>query len=401
MKNTKTNIKNNKTKTATTIISALVIGLVLLSPTTIIPNVSAQEKTQLTTPSDQTVPESPCTESVIKQTEQRVLSLDNEKAKSLAFADSKLQSSIKGYSATFNSIFNTGSWNSTCIVTWQTANVVYTLNDTKGYAKSVIVTEDPSLRKVIGISEQIGKVYGNNANWSGYEFYALNGGNYYNVWEAKSTWIVPSISQPYSGACTTSTPCDAAVWAGLEDSANAADNYIAQGGSDSTCTNGSTCSATNTLWYQFLGQGPATTCSSVSVSAGNSITSDVNDTTRNPLATSSNYVITVTNNANSQVCGTGTSGNNFDMNNDLYAAFIVERAKNIYNSNQNTLAQFDSIPMTSKMYYNGALQNVYTPYTNSWYVQDNMYNSGNTNIILGTPNGGGTFYQYWNTSSGT
>ncbi|HEX5457129.1 MAG TPA: hypothetical protein VFX64_01945 [Candidatus Nitrosotalea sp.] len=41
-------IQNNKTKTTTTIISALIIGLVLLSPTTVLPSVNATVKTAVT-----------------------------------------------------------------------------------------------------------------------------------------------------------------------------------------------------------------------------------------------------------------------------------------------------------------------------------------------------------------
>ncbi len=44
---TKINIKNNKTKTATTVLASLIVGLVLISPMTVLSNVSAQPQSQM------------------------------------------------------------------------------------------------------------------------------------------------------------------------------------------------------------------------------------------------------------------------------------------------------------------------------------------------------------------
>ncbi|MDE2589626.1 MAG: hypothetical protein KGL95_08180, partial [Patescibacteria group bacterium] len=75
-------IHNNKTKTTTAIISALVIGLILLSPTTMLPNVGAQ--TQIHSISTNTSKSPVCnTHTLLKQLPP-FTSLERQKAISLA-----------------------------------------------------------------------------------------------------------------------------------------------------------------------------------------------------------------------------------------------------------------------------------------------------------------------------
>jgi hypothetical protein len=389
---TKINFKNNKTKTITA--TATVLIILLMAGPTIQPSIGMQQVS------------STCTSSVNKQTQTELNSINTEEAQSLAIQNEDFKSKTMGHGTSFNSIFVEGSYTSDCAVTWKDVNVVYDLKDSKGqYVTHIVVREDPTLKIVLGTSEQKGGTFSataDNANWSGYEFYYPQSMSAnYSVWETTSSWQVPSISQPASGKCV-SIECDAAVWNGLEDEQGAnPDNHLAQGGSDSnmTCTSGTNCnSPLYSVWYEFLGSSPhAIYCNNISVFSGDTIESDILDTTQNPSASSSQYDVSIqdTTTAPGTVCG--ATGYSYGLNNPTLADYILERTK--INSSYADLADFASTTMSGQMYYNSQYNNIQSSYNNGDYRTDIMYNTTpNTSVGSVSSN---QFTQSWITSTGT
>jgi len=400
--------------------AALAIALAILSPSTVLPTINAIqagtpdfEKLNLkeVSPAQTTH----CTDILTQKTQERGMSIDNVKAKSLASANPEFVKRIQGYTPRFNSINIVGSYDpTTCAITWNQVNVVYALHDNKGYAKSIYVEEDPLLTKVTGFVERVDKQvkYGNiqSQNWSGYEFYHTSTSGATQIYESKATWNIPTIQNPnYSSPGNCANECDISVWPGLEDSQGGG-SYLVQAGSDSNigC---STCTATYDLWYMFLTNNSPTissVCTSFTPSAGDSLTTDIQDTTKNPSASSSNYVISFVDNTHSNNGLCGTSGTSFALSDPLYAPFIVERATNGVTQTMEELGEWSTaIPMTGSLDWSGTLTSIYTPYStgSGEYYFNNMTNPypQNTyqNTIVGTPNGGGTFDTWWNTSQGT
>ncbi|MDE2591154.1 MAG: hypothetical protein KGL95_15970, partial [Patescibacteria group bacterium] len=83
---------------------------------------------------------------------------DNETAINLAENSNQFKSKVQGYSYKFNSIANILSG---CSLT--TVNVIFTLTDSNGsFAKNLVITEDPSLTKILNASEQEGAQYEGN-----------------------------------------------------------------------------------------------------------------------------------------------------------------------------------------------------------------------------------------------
>lgn len=82
--------------------------------------------------------------------------LDRSKAIALAIGSNKFQALTHGSAFVFNSIFNTWSssnaTNGSVIVNWINVNVVYSLRNVNGSTTNVIVSEDPGLTKVLGVS---------------------------------------------------------------------------------------------------------------------------------------------------------------------------------------------------------------------------------------------------------
>lgn len=263
---TKINIK--KSKTVTTIMATLLIGLMLLSPMTVSPNVNASPVKE------------DCTKKISNAMHSKASSLDKKKAISLAFTNNDVKSKIQNHNSQSAVIFNT--WNLdlvNCNAVWKDVNVGYMLNDENGHEKNIVVTLDPSLTTIIGVNSYMGARYYANVtttNWSGYQL-----GNGYNVTQAHLSTNIPQISQPiisnYSCVPTTGkTPgCDLAIWTGLEDQTG---TYIAQGGSDGnlTCNNTSCTSPTYNyfLWFEFL-PNPSFTCHNGAISYNDAITANI------------------------------------------------------------------------------------------------------------------------------
>jgi hypothetical protein len=358
--------------------------------------------------------ESACTKIVEQQEHARGGQLDVAKARALASSNAEYASRVQGFTKVeFHSIYNTWQFNTTnCDLNWETVNVVYSVHTPTGFEKYVVVTEDPVLSRVISISEQASKVYydpsGNdtqystaNSNyWSGYEFAGDSGSPPTTaVYESRTTWAVPSVSVPYSGACTSTKPCSAAIWPGLEDQSGAGNSHLVQGGTDSQITNCNTsCVTTNKVWYEFL-PNSAVYCGGMTFATSDSVTADVVNRAKSG-GSNTLYDVSINDNTSGQGCS--VSGQSYtSMNKPIYGSFILERAQI---GSGYTLANFGTVQIGSaSTYYSSASHSIYTPYSNFWYVKWIMQNpiGSNTNIGVGAVDSTGSFTQTWWNSNGT
>lgn len=372
-------------------IASIVIPVVLLVLLVLVPNLQyslgiTESNLERSTSSGSVTSQSDCASSVDKQTQTALKSIDVSSVKLLATQNLNFQSKIKGYESTFNSIFIEGSFDPECTVSWKDVNVVYDLKDSKGqYLRHIIVHEDPSLNTVLGVSEQVGTRFADFAptsNWSGYQFwYRPNSTSFYPVWETTSSWQVPTVYNPtnstYNPACNSSNGkpwCDTSVWNGLQDSLSGSDNMLAQGGSNSnmTCTSG-TCTKYNLIWYEFLGNMTnGVYCPSIPVYAGDNISTDIIDSSRNSSATSSQYVISVQDTTTTPGGVCGAVSYNYAMNNPKYADYIIER--NTHNNMMSTLANFSSTTMSGTIYYNNSYNSIQASVNAGYYGRILMEN---------------------------
>lgn len=91
---------------------------------------------------------------------------DNLTAISLAENSDQLRSKVQGFSYEFASIFNIFNG---CKL--QNVNVVFTITGSNGiFIKNVVVTEDPSLTKILNVSEQQGARYAEESSTATPEF---------------------------------------------------------------------------------------------------------------------------------------------------------------------------------------------------------------------------------------
>ncbi|MGI0086717.1 MAG: G1 family glutamic endopeptidase [Nitrosotalea sp.] len=391
------NFKNNKTRTVTTIMAILMIGLSLLSPPAIMPSVNAQQQQQAKLQSDNT-----CTKQVEQQMQTKGQLIDSKKAIQLATGNQEFQSMVKGYSSNFDSIFYNWTFDSQCNTTLKNVNVVYFLHYANGTQKNLVVTLDPTLAKIVGFNEYVPPRYSTTSyppNWAGYEFQG-NSGATNPVYEADNSWTQTTVSVPYTGGCVSPQTCDLATWSGLEDELGAyPDQNLAQAGTDAVvdCIH-SGCTYTYKAWYEFLPNNPVI-CTGVNVHAGDSMTADVVNSNKPGSA----YHISVVDSTSSTSCSMNYTYS--AMTTPYYGDFIAERSclSNCSGSNPtySTLAKFTTFSQGGTIYYTGATQYIDTPYSNGWYNQDIMTNSGNTNIYNGAVTPSSTFSETWHTSSGT
>lgn len=350
--------------------------------------------------------DSACTQKIVDEMHEKANDIDNVKAQSLASQNSEFILQIQGKNSTFNSVYNT--WNidvSNCSVTLKDVNAVYVLSDAQGYIKNLVVTLDPSLTRTLGVTEHVGAKYGfstTSINWAGYEL----GGSAFTsstnpttpTYEGVTTFTVPSVSQPYTGACTTSLPCDVAIWTGLADLQAASNNHLAQAGVDRKIICNPTCTTSTYFWYEFL-PALAFQCGGITINTEDSISVTVTNQAKTNPANNNKYNVSMQDLTSGQGCSlTGFVYN--DMTSPKYGVFIDERASYPGTSGMATLAQFTSHSMSGNMYYGGSSKSIQTPYNNGWWREDVMINSGNTNIDPGVPSSG-LFYQIYVTSTGT
>jgi hypothetical protein len=406
----KMKIQQNKIKTATIILGAVIIGLMLLSPMTVLPSVNAQSQ----------LPSGSCSSISKKEIHDKATSLDNSKAKLMAENSNNFKTKIQGHGYRFNSIFNTWSLDKTsCNLTWKTTNIVYSFNDTKGSMKNIVVTEDPALTKIISVTEQVvsrASTSTNSYNWAGYEPYAMSSPTTkYPVYEATTTFTLPSITYPSNptNACKTNLgyqPCDLAIWDGIEDSLGGSNN-LAQAGADEDITYNGGYQYSYYLWYEFLTTSPGglTQCTGLTINPSDSITSDVyGENTYGGSNTS--YDISITDNTSNpvQLC-TVTGQSFFTTSTPYYGTFIDERLCNTNanpcpTSSMSTLPSFTSDTFSSTtMYYNGGTQSIDSSFgVNGWYNEDKMnLNGSNPPNISNGAESSSSFTETYRNSLGT
>jgi hypothetical protein len=341
-----------------------------------------------------------CVDKDSQEAHSKASTQDIAKAISLATGQSEFQAKIKGYKSTFNSIFNEWSFDVNCNLTWKDVGIVYTITNATGFAKNVVVIENPSLTKVMNVTvQETGRMI-SSTNWDGYEFYKSLPPSAVNVWEAKASWTQTTVNQPAAGYCVAPTPCAISTWPGLSDlqgGGNCSTTCdLAQAGTTGqiTCIH-SGCNTINYFaWYEFL---PANyvTCSSFTLNKGDSVSSDIVNHAKSG-GSNTLYDITVADSTSGSMCT--VSSHTYSIPSPLYATFINERP--IIGGVTQSLPKFTSITMTGSMYYSGALNSISVPYNAGTYNQYNMVNGGNNNISLGGASTG-SFTATWSTSAGT
>lgn len=357
-----------------------------------------------------------CTEQVSNEMHSNDSLIDKSKAITLATQDKDYLSRTQTYTTKFHSVFNIWKLDTVnCHATeLQSINVVYNLYDASQYVKNVVVTLDPTLSRVLSVSEYVGAFYTPHSdsapNWAGKEY---TGASFTwptppsspNVWESKATWTEPSVSVPTdpTNACRTDLgkqPCDLAIWTGLEDQFGAGgqngNGHLVQAGSDGKITCNPGCTTSYFLWYQVGAGNPATICSGSSFTSGHGVQAIV---TNQAKTGGSPWLYNLSVIDTSTAVGCSTTGVSYTaMQSPTIAAFINERAK--YNPpNYATLAKFSSDAMTGTMYYNGASVGISTPQGQGWYNQWRMYNSV---VNIDYPSvSGNTMTFTWSTSQNT
>jgi len=396
---TKINFKNNKTKTATTIITALVIGLIILSPATVLPNVNAQQNAVTNNLSPDCINKATKTEfSLASQ-------LDEPKAKSLAENNSEFISRTSGFTVTYGGIINTWTINkSTCSPAWDTVSTVYYLSNVGGKTvKNLVFTMDPQLSKVTKIDEYAARFQSStnyDIPWSGYEF-AADSTHSTSITLAYATFSVPAVSKPSGINCYLNTPsstwCNMSVWPGLEDTYGATNNHLVQDGTESivSCdSSGNNCSTSYDAWYESLPTAE-TVCPSYSVSSGDAMTVQVQQESSNHQ----NYDFSIFDGRTSQSCTHTQTG--VVMTTPTLAPFINERG--LVNGYRVHLPQFSSVSISGDITYNGAATSIYTPYSSGYYQLNIMTSDGTssgTQLISDSAVGtSGSYTATWKASS--
>lgn len=330
--------------------------------------------------------------------------LDEAKAKSLVNANSEFAIRTSGYTLTYGGIIN--MWtvdNVTCNPSWDTVSVVYYLSDTSGkIVKNLVFTMDPQLNKVTKIDEYAAKFQttGYSSNWSGYQFQA-DATHSTTITNAYATFSVPSVSKPSGINCfasMTTSACDMSIWPGLTDSSGASNGHLVQDGTEGivSCNSmGQSCTTSYDAWYEAL---PAseTVCPSMTVSAGDSITTQVTQES----GTASSYDFSINDGSTGHTCTHTQTG--YAMTAPVFAPFINERPTDA-NGHLLHLPQFSSVTITGDINYNSAPHTIYTPYSNGYYTLIDLTSNGLSTGTLLISNGAvgmtGAYTETWQASS--
>ncbi|MGI0092804.1 MAG: G1 family glutamic endopeptidase [Nitrosotalea sp.] len=364
----------------------------LVFPTTVIPNVHAQDQT--------------CADKVTQQMRVNSQNIDTTKARSLSSTNNELQGKLNGYKYKLDSISTGWSFDSNCNVTLTGVQLSYILSDSTGYVKNVIVLEDPSLSTVTKIQEEVGKKFfstTHSSTWSGYEVYGACSPTCPDAYDAYGSWTEPTASKPSSGGQCSTPHCDMAIWVGLEDQFGAANNHLAQTGTDAVVNCGIVnCPVSYNAWYEFL-PSDSVNMTMVSVHKNDAITSEViNAYILGGTSTLYDVSVVDSTSSTSQYVYNVSYGVMSDPQN---ADFIVERGFEHDIGQQESLAAYSptNLSIYGKTYYNGAYHGITDPYSASTYNNDIMDQncSPNPNITLGSIGTGSTFSETYQNSCGT
>jgi hypothetical protein len=341
-------------------------------------------------------------------------SLNMSKATSLATSSSQFQSNAKGYESSYSSMFNTWSWNTNCSITWTNVNVVFSLSSGGGFVKYVIVSENPALTTILKVSTQSGAMKSGPAGassasstsphhalgsdpssttWSGYELAGSSSANV-EVFDAHQSYYVPTVSEPYSYACSF-THCDVTVTSALVNTAGGGNGYLAEAGTDSGlyCTIG--CSYYYYGWYELY-PSSSVQCSNTIHAGDNVVAEVINEGLHG--GNDHLYDTYVTDFTNSTSC-TVTGQDLTSMGKPYYADTVMTRPT--IGGGTTRLPKFTEVDPTGFSNYGGSWVNYYNTYNSGWYNQYTMQNSGNTNISVSVIYYTNYYNQVWSTSSGT
>ncbi|MGI0026558.1 MAG: hypothetical protein ACREAD_01780 [Nitrosopumilaceae archaeon] len=324
-------------------------------------------------------------------------SLDTSKAISLASNAGDLKTRIQGYNSTFNSIFDTWSYDKNCNLTMKTINVVYSLYNATGFVKNVVITEDPNSSQINNITEQKPPKFSGFVNWSGYEMYGSNTPQNDLTYKTQAIWNVPSVYEPYIGACFFQ-PCDLGIWTGLSPSSGGlalnGSAALVQTGTDSCvgdfpnqCTSGSFYA-----WYEFLdtNHAPPVVCNLLNVNDQVSVDVINEQSGGNPT---NKYDIHNVDTTASTMC-TPIIGHIFNTDTPHYAQYINERIGTTQ-QNAEAVPKFGSDTMIGYMTdHDTGFQSISVPYGKGFYNISTMNDQSGQNINFGGASSG-SFIQFW------
>jgi len=390
------------------------------------------------------------TDALHQQIRSLVSTANKDKAISLALTSPEFQSKAQGHSIKFHSIFTTWSAASNLRVDTlvrTSTNVVYYYNNQDDSSANIVVSIDPNLGRVTAVTSHLNAITNTTpkpcspgrvgayavqpecggggtqtCSWaefyypvfSGYEFRTGCTQQTSPVYEATSTWTVPSAAEPWQNACDNHH-CDISVWDGLTHDAGGGSGssaYIVQAGTQSGvyCLFGG-CSYFYSSWYEFWPRSPQ---SCGAINAGDVVTSDVINEAING-GSSSYWDIFLTDygqgGKGSTVALCATTGNGFGVATPYYAQFFAERpqycnlAGSCYDA---TLPKFSS-NLGTVFYMNATMNRLnkasavsgYTAYSTGWFTRYWMQNQNTLNIDPMSLSGDNSFSQIWLTSFGT
>jgi hypothetical protein len=332
-------------------------------------------------------------------------SIDGSKALNFAIAQNEFVEKVHGYNYTYLAISPGWTFDSHCKTSLKGVDVEFAVYGEKGYVKNIIVTEDPTLTKVVNIVEEVGNKHStsnNNNIWSGYEFSA-NAQASIPVYEAYGSWTTPTVSVPSSGGSCSTPHCDLAVWVGLEDQLGAGDSDLVQAGTDESKNCGVTgCPVTYEAWYEFLPSADVH-LTMVSLGANHAITTQVTNEAQYGGFTTLYDVSVVDSTSSTSQSVTGTSYTR--MPGPVDGDFMIERSLQTDIGQTQTLAAYSptGLSITGKTWYSSAFHGITTPYTSGWYNTAimNLNCPTNPNISIGTVSTSSVFTETYLNSCGT
>lgn len=252
-------------------ITSLIIGLVILSPTLVLPHINAATNDQNTSaPVDVLSPE--CKKKAYAMISELEGTINEKKANSLAITSSDLaDKTAKLEQATGDKLdikYNglSDSWTIdpvTCTPTLDKVSASYFLDDKSGNTKRIaVVTMNSELNKIEKTEDHEPKyaTTGTTTLWAGYDF-GGNSGYTKRVTAADNSFSYPTVSKPTNDNCflsnTNHTPdCTLVVWAGLTDSLGGQPTgNLIQGGAGTTIScnsSGGACTTSYYLWHEEL-----------------------------------------------------------------------------------------------------------------------------------------------------
>ncbi len=261
--------------------------------------------------------------------------------------------------ATYRTTFTINNWtDTTCAVTVQSMNVVFTVENSTALVGSLVVTENPVTLTPIASDIQSYDASASTCSspcsspiWAGYEAYG-NSGATDTLYQAVSDFNQSTISYPSTtGGCSDSNTCTLSEWVGLEDTSQASNGYLAQAGTYAICEgSGSPGCGTKLDYYAFfetLGGSGLTECTAanggqVNISGGDSMYAAVTNEAGYGLGGSDmKYDFYIDDSTSSTSCD--STGNSYNLPYPTMAAFIVENTETCgINLSCASLAQFGS-----------------------------------------------------------